>query len=440
MSDTSEVTAGNGDLRKSADLAHLIGEVELLVSGAMLFAMLKLPGWLKTHLVPLAERFSDNLSSMVFVMYFYLASGATILAFTFALHMVLRARWIALVGLRRAFPAGVRWKRMRASSNLRAVIRRNDPGAEGVIQRASTRATIVFASGLNIASFVSGFAILAVLALLVAYGSELVGHPVSPMTVFVGIAAVLFLPLLVGAILEKLYEKRLPVRAKLRRALAHVFGFYARIGLMPGFSISRLLQSQGGEGKSAVIGVSVMLAAMFIVAGGFVLQAAPMHFGSYSGFPHFESESRSTHVLYTAQYGDQRAALESSRVPWIQSRVITDPYLELTVPYEPSEDGQAIRSECPDVAKAEQEGRPLAALACLTELHAVSIDNKPLRALRYQVAVDPDSRRPVLLAMIDVRALAPGRHELRVRATEDPEDKESHADEPQGPWVIPFWR
>lgn len=436
MSDSSARNSGKPE--HSSDLVNYIGELELLVSGAALFAMLKLPGWLREHLVPLADRFTDDLRAMIIVLSVYLAAGAAILAFTFALHLTLRARWIALVGIRMAFPAGVRWKRMKASANVRAVIRRNDPGAQGVIQRAATQASVVFASGLVLASFVLTFAIVAILAIMVGYLSELAKHPIDPMVPFAGIAVLVFLPLIVVAILDQLLARRLPVKGRFQRGLAHVLGFYARIGLLPGFSLSRLLQSQGGEIRTSVIGTSVMVFAMLLVAGSILMQAAPMHFGSYGLFPHFESKSRSEHVLYSAQYADQRDALEGSRVAYIQSRVISDAYLHLTVPYEPTEDGHAITRQCPDVAIAEEVVRALAILECLTRLHPVTLDGESLADLRYQVGIDPDNRRPVLLAMIDVRGLAPGRHELRVTAT--PDDDDSDDAEPEGPWVIPFWR
>lgn len=415
---------------------NVIGEVEMLVSGAALFSMLKLPGWLRAHLLPLGERLSDDLDAMVFVLYAYLATAAIVLAITFALHLTLRARWIALVGLRKAFPAGVRWKRLAVSATLRGVIRRRDPGASAAIRRASTLASIVFASGLMLATIMLVIAIAAVLALVLGYVAELAGHPLEPLLVFITLGAGSMLPMLIAALIDKLWAGRAPARGRLRRALAHVYGFYARVGLLRGFSVGSLLQSHGGEARSSIVATLVMLCGMLIVAGGTMLQAAPMYFGSYASFPHFDSASRSPHVLYAAQYADQRDPLEGSRAAYIQSRVITGAWLVLTLPYEPSEDGQAIARECPKVAPADDETRPLLTLQCLTRLHAVSLDGQPLPDLRYQVAIAKGSRRPVLVAMIDVRDLAPGRHELTVQATHDPHDEDPEANKP---WLISFW-
>lgn len=423
----------------AAGLANLIGEVELLVSGAALFATLKLPGWLGAHLVPLAERFSDAVGSMIFVLYTYLASAATILALTFAVHLALRARWIALVGLHRAFPAGVRWKRLKVSPLARAVIRRRDPGAAGVIKRASDLASMVFAGGLVVTGIILLIAINTVLAIVLAYVAELAGHPLPPNVPFLGIPVLLVLPIAIAGMLDTLTRKRNIKGSMLERTITHVYGFYARIGVIAGHSMSRVLLSHGGQLRSSVIAITVMLSAMLAIAAAFLLQIAPLHFGSYAELPHFDSRSRSSHVLDPRQYADQRDPLSGSSLAYIQERVITGPYLQLTVPYEPSDDGQAILRECPEVAAATGDARALAALECLTGLHPVTLDGQPLAELRYQLAIDRDTRRPLLRAMIDIRALTPGRHELRVAYPPDPDDLEDESFEPKGPWVISFW-
>jgi hypothetical protein len=57
--------------------------------------------------------------------------------------------------------------------------------------------------------------------------------------------------------------------------------------------------------------------------------------------------------------------------------------------------------------------------------------------LRYDIASDPRTDRPALVAMVDVRALAPGRHELQVARAAAPDDKRPGA---SAPYRIPFWR
>ena len=82
----------------------------------------------------------------------------------------------------------------------------------------------------------------------------------------------------------------------------------------------------------------------------------------------------------------------------------------------------------------------MARLACLQALHAVTLDGAPLVNLHYEIASDPRTDRPALLAMIDVRSLAKGRHELHV-ARPPRGGRASDPDNPEpGFHRIVFWR
>ena len=88
----------------------------------------------------------------------------------------------------------------------------------------------------------------------------------------------------------------------------------------------------------------------------------------------------------------------------------------------------------------DHEARAAALLACLGRLHAVSLDGRPLAELRYEASNDPRTDRPALLAMIDVRDLPPGRHELRI-ARPPYSDRRARKNRPDpGHDRIVFWR
>ena len=78
-------------------------------------------------------------------------------------------------------------------------------------------------------------------------------------------------------------------------------------------------------------------------------------------------------------------------------------------------------------------GTPVARLDCLQSIHAATLDGRPVADFRYEAGTDPRTDRPALVAMVDVRAMAPGRHELRIAKLEPREDDDPY-------WVIPFWR
>jgi hypothetical protein len=109
----------------------------------------------------------------------------------------------------------------------------------------------------------------------------------------------------------------------------------------------------------------------------------------------------------------------------------------LTVPYQPARDAAAMQQSCPDATAVEDaDARAGALLRCLAALHPVTLDGIPLAHLRYGAGSDAQTDRPALVAMIDVRSLAPGRHELAI-ASSSPEGGDTAS---AAPWIIPFWR
>src|SRR5690606_10363238 len=116
-------------------------------------------------------------------------------------------------------------------------------------------------------------------------------------------------------------------------------------------------------------------------------------------------------------------------VPYIQDLVVRGPYLRLVVPYVPGAGERAIRRRC----TLPGEAAPLQVLDCLATLHAVSLDGKAIAGLRYDTGTDPRTERPVLVAMVDLRDIPPGRHELRVARVDAGDDEDPE-------WRVPFWR
>ena len=88
-------------------------EVELLISGVAVFAMLQLPGWLDDRMFALEPRLGDDWRLVLTLFYIYSKSAAIVLAVTFALHLFLRALWIALVGMHSVYPQGIILDRLR---------------------------------------------------------------------------------------------------------------------------------------------------------------------------------------------------------------------------------------------------------------------------------------------------------------------------------------
>ena len=409
-------------------------EVELLISGVAVFAMLQLPGWLDDRYFALLPRFGNGWHTPLFMTYVYLKGAAVLLAITFALHLLLRAQWIAQVGMHSVFPAGIRWERLRIGPTARDIEQRRYGSAEASIERADNRATVVFAIGVMLASslLLLGFLLPALFAVVMG-GSFLLGIEVDPSMVF-SITAMLFvLPALFAQGIDRRFGHRLAAGGLLHGLLSRILGLYSRFGLMSRSSnpVFSLLSSHGGEARAMILTVTIIIATMAGVAVSSVALEQPTAFGSYAAFPSFVDGIR---TIDASHYDDQRDAMHDPTGAYIQSAILVGPYLRLTVPYDPRRDAAAMR-DCV-VPAGTDDAKAAARLDCLQSLHGARLDGKPL-GLHYELGSDPRTDRPALVAMIDVRALAAGRHELQVARPSNSGGK--HERDP-GFDRIPFWR
>jgi hypothetical protein len=408
-------------------------EVELLISGVAVFAMLQLPGLLDNALFALLPRFDPGWAEPASILYVYLKGVAVILAGTFAIHLLLRARWIALVGMHSVYPDGVHWERLRMGPVQREVAHEQHPDAATTIDRADNQATIVFSVGVMMATIL--LVVSALVTALFAVSLAALGlagaHPPLGL-LFTSCVMLSIAPLGLSIALDRKLGDRLSPQGRPRRLLAALLRGYGQIGFGHGNAIINLLASHGSKRRSVLMMVAVFIPVMLGIFYALNVAGHPERFGDYANFQ--APDAASGRVMDAAHYDRMRDVARDSAVPYIQSAVVIGPYLELVVPYRPGDDDAALRRSCTAALAAADDGEGVAVLECLQRLHAVRLDGKPVAALRYDAGSDPRTNRPALVAMIDVRGLARGRHELRVARTHAGSGGKNPA------YVIPFWR
>ena len=403
-------------------------EVELLISGVAVFAMLHLSGWLDDRAFALEAGMADDWRLLLMMAYFYAKSAAVVLAITFGLHLLLRAQWIALVGIHSVYPQGVQLSKLRMGPIQRAIEEARPGDTTDAIERADNRASVVFAIGVTIASIIAVVCIVFCGGLLVAQlVAVALGWNVDtaylPMIVF----GVVIGPFALASLADHWLGHRLRPGGLAYRVLAATTGFYTRIGMgRRNNQVLAILASNSGERRIMAAVVAIMVIAILGVTLAYGAMRSGTAIGSYGQFPDDAGKE-----LDPAHYDDQRNPARDAAVPYVQSMVIDAPYLQLVVPYRPGRDDHAMREQCAPGAER---------LACLQSLHGVVLDGKPLDDLVYEIARDHRTNRPALLAMIDIRHLAPGRHELQVarparaNAVPDEDDPDPGFDR------IPFWK
>lgn len=137
---------------QDARLRERTSELELLITGGVLFALFQLVGVVDAAFLRLYLNLGGTLLIGAVVAYEYAKLILYTLIVTFVAHLALRAWWVALVGIHVAFPAGPRWERLRYGPAALELYRERLPPVPRLRRSADTLASVVFASGLALAA------------------------------------------------------------------------------------------------------------------------------------------------------------------------------------------------------------------------------------------------------------------------------------------------
>ena len=398
-------------------------EVELLISGVAVFAMLQLPNWLDTVVLDWSPRFIDRWARLLWLVYLYAKSAALILAVTFVIHLLMRARWIALVGMHSIYPKGVDWNRLGIGPNAREIESQRMGQMSDSIERADNRATMVFALGVVLASIL----FLITIGVAVLLGGALwidthYGVPIDIGWVVWGFS-LLILPYAFAMMVDRNFGEKMRPGGIVQRVVRAILRGYARVGMgMANNPALAMLSSHHGRRRTILMTFTIFMLAVLAASSSLFYARDPDLFGSYARFP--DADEVGARSVDPANYDDRRDIQRDQPVPYIQSAVIVGPYVQLVVPYVPDRDTKILDATC---ANADD----LATLDCLQRAHRVSLDGKPI-PVQFDVGQDARTNRPALVTMIDVRDLTRGRHEIKV--AEPPTHKGP------GDSRIPFWR
>ena len=421
-------------------------EVELLLSGALVFSMLQVPGLLDDALYALRPRLTGNLNYAVFMLYFYLKITSYALICTFVLHLGSRAIWVAALGLRSVYPGGVDWEQLKRGPIYRDYARSAMPTLDRMIDQADNRASLVFAFGLLLALMSLSIMLLTMsvvaLAGLTAY-LWIPGKDNSWLTFTLVMLAVA--PMILASLIDRRYGERLAPGHWLRRAIHRIYqvSTVTTGGRFTG-PIMLTLFSRLGMTRGNLLMMGALYSLMALILVEVMLRAGVISLPGERYLP----EDGSGRELRAQHYADSRSERDAQEgAPYIASASVRGPYLRLFVPYLPRRVQPAIERECPAATvetdhedhatqKAAEEARVGALLDCVaTHVHPLLLDGQPVADLRYDLGRDPVSGLRGFVAMLDVRALPPGRHQLDViRPQREGDDK------PIEPAVIPFWR
>lgn len=412
-------------------------EMELLLSGATVFALLQAYGWLAPNAIDLMRLAGLRLEPLLAPLLLYLQAAVLALAGGFLLHLLLRAFWIALVGLHSVDPAGgVRharnlgpWSRERIGAAWDALPAR--------IAALDDRATVVFAVSLGVARLMGQLflyaSLLASLALAIDAASG--GRVPSPIG-FAVLAAAFMLPFVAALAADNRAGRR---GGATPRWAQRVLAIYDRIGMTAQHNLGvQFLVHRLAAGGGRTRGVLAMMLIMFALMGATTLLPIALRgeLGERvrAGFPALAIGDHATQR--GVHYEDSAAGGAARRVPSIPSAIVQGPWLPLFIPWVDLWHADALAAcAAPHGERWRADAASArAVLDCMAARQPIQLDGRPLAAT-WLLLDDPQRDRRGFRVMVDLRGLPAGAHELAIL----PAPEARNDDLPERAWRIPFW-
>jgi hypothetical protein len=443
-------TGGEPQKSRFSALHTRTHEAELLVSGAVVFGLF--------HVAPIVSVFFTGLESRLEGMQrmaaiygqLYLSLVIYALIGTFLLHLAMRAFWIGLVGLESVYPNGIRWDTLKAGPYFIRHSKKRAGTLAGTIESLDDVCSLIFSFGfLIVVNFLYSVVIMAVCAGLALLFSGLFFDGRFFVHLFwIGIGLLLGLQL-AGNLVDRSIGKKLEPESVAGRVVsALVVSTWYLSPLRWIGQIQLTLQSNTSNTK-VVLGMSVVMISLMVGFLGVVfVEEGVIRLDSLVYFPDDLHEQG----IDPLHYRDLRGSRKDIRsMPSIQSDMVEDPYLVLSIPYYPRRHNPFVREKCPDLQPFRPSGFVFgevdppdqatfdATIGCLASLFEIELDANSLTELEFDYTRDPGIGRASIVTYIPIADLEPGRHELIVVA---PSHEMSRGDTDAKPdrHRIPFWR
>ncbi|MGB0135121.1 hypothetical protein [Dokdonella sp.] len=410
-------------------------ELELLISGISLLALIALPNWLFDHWMRYALHLEGERLAVV-LMVFPLAIGLSYsLAGAFLLHLAVRAYWVGLIGLKAVFPDGIRWQSLRSLGPIaRQDQQRRLVDLETSIGAADRVASIIFAMiSLVALSIMWMGSLLLGIILLGMFAGYLFGLPEGSVDDLVSALALVFIGMpILATVLDRGMALLRGANAappawlqKFVRALISVQSVFMPQRLM--LPVQLTLESNLPRYTFTFAFAAILFSTVLIGVSQPRLAKQFAPFGDYA----YLDEMSVANGLRSASYENLR--VEEDRllhVPMIPSDLVADSFLRVFLPYVPDRDNQAIRDQCADTTTAALR------LQCLARLWTVSLDGVPVDISSFIASERRDIGLRGIQGYLALAGLAPGAHQLTVTwaSTADSADESEKA-----VYQIPFW-
>ena len=387
-------------------------ELELIISGLTIFALFSMPGWLFDKMANIYTHLSTSLVIATSLGTSLLAGICYGLAACFVVHLMARAYWVGLIGLRTVFPDGINWSKTPGLGPLsRKYYRDTLPDLDTVIQGTDRLASSLFAVISMLTLSVLWFGVI-LIAILVASGA--IGARFGLTNTGIGIGSIVLLAVFIGVpILVYLLDAQLAARVPRLcdnrvftgtvRSLRRIAGLaYPQRLLLP---VQLTLQSNT---RPVAFFVALILGIIAIVVIGNIRAAAWQTFTlsgefEYLGTAEVQAGLRSTY------YEDMSSPFDRLRAwPRIDSFNQSRGFVRLFLPYQPLRDNLVLDQLCGSAEQAPDR------VDCLRQLWAVSIEGRSVSTASFVAAQRADLGMRGLMGLVPLDGLEPGLRQIEV--------------------------
>ena len=421
-------------------------ELELLISGAVLFALFQIPPLLNGFFARIEPHTTSALVAVILFVQLYVKAIVYALIACFVVHLIARAYWVGLVGLHSVFPKGVRWENFKSGPVALEVYRERLVSLPAIISRTDNFCSVIFSFAFLLVLLFAFTVCLTGAYSLLAYGiSHLFFAGRQTDAIFLVFGALTALVPAVTTFVDRRFGQKLSPRGQgiVRRFVILAYRGTAQGVISPIFI--PLVTNLGRRRITTIFYFSLFSILFFVIAERFA-RSDQLSFNSYDYF----AASNRFGVDYRFYESQRDPGDIYARIPSIQSDISTGPYVKLFIPYFPRRYNAMVAKSCPTLRPIQTRGLQVGpdtpvpdslaipVLECLARIHGVTLDGAPRADLQYRFYEHPNSGIKGIITYIPADSLARGQHVITVRQV--PSADASPTAPAPAPWVIPFWR
>lgn len=324
------------------ELSSQSWNLELLVSGVAIFSTSFLPDLIEQAIAYYFENYqagNELITNIVLptLAFSFAKASAYLLIITFFVHFVLRAFWIAMLGLRAVFPQGINYENLpNTNSELKETYKKKFGTLDGFLVRLDKICSQIF----SIAFILVLFSVMLTVLYLLTFLFNVVLKTYKPelytnVSYIIGITLIIFIVsgLLITFLASKEKYRENPVISKLMKMyITSTTWLY--VGMYKPIQYINFVFASNLPRKKYYLATSILMITMFVFAFSIYIQKLLQH----NETPLFESRNfyssgSSDYRLKSNYYDNQRLGEEDVWEASIQADVIQEPFIKLFINY-----------------------------------------------------------------------------------------------------------